>query len=323
MQIDLGVLTAKLHAMLANALALLPNIGIGVFVFILFYLASRWLRNLAAKLTVNFHHNVGLVLGRLGQGTMIVLGLLVAASIIFPSFKASDIIGVLGIGSVAIGFAFRDILQNFLAGVLLLLMEPFRVGDQIVVKGFEGVVEEIQTRATLIKTYDGRRVVIPNAELFTQSVIVNTAFPNRRTQYQVGVGNADDLDLVEKLLLEAMRSVDGVLTDPAPDVLVVDLAASSVDVRIRWWTHGIEKGHILVVQSGVLKAVKKTLTDHGIDMPYPTQQILFHDQTEESDGDRATQREGWPTGKANPKPLGVARVLRELTEAVRATSPRA
>ena len=322
MQIDLGVLTTKLHAMLVNALALLPNIGIGVLVMVIFYCLSRWTRRLAGRLTTNFHHNVGLVTGRLGQGLLIVLGLLVSASIIFPSFKAGDIISVLGIGSVAVGFAFRDILQNFLAGILLLLMEPFRVGDQIVVKGFEGVVEEIQTRATLIKTYDGRRVVIPNAELFTQAVVVNTAFPKRRTQYQVGVGNADDLDVVEKLLLEAMHSVNGVLTDPGPDVLVVDLAASSVDVRIRWWTEGIEKAHILVVQSNVLKAVKKTLSDNGIDMPFPTQQILFHDQTEESDGDRSLQREGWPTGKANPKPLGVARVLRELTDAMRSSPPR-
>ena len=321
MKIDLGVLTTKLHAMGVTALGLLPNVILGIVVFVCFFFASRWLRKIVTGLTAKFHHNVGIVFGRLGQGALVILGLLVALSIVIPSFRAADIISLLGIGSVAVGFAFRDILQNFLAGLLLLLMEPFRVGDQIVVKGFEGVVEEIQTRATMIKTYDGRRVVIPNAELFTQSVIVNTTFPKRRTQYDVGVGNGDDLEVVEKLLLEAMQSVDGVLADPKPDILVVDLAASSVNVRIRWWTEGIANAHIMVVQSGVLKAVKKTLTTHGIDMPFPTQQILFHDQTDEADGDRTRQREGWPapTGADVPKSRTIAQGLRELTDAVKAS----
>ena len=88
---------------------------------------------------------------------------------------------VLGIGSVAIGFAFRDILQNFLAGILLLVTQPFRIGDQIVASNYEGTVEDIQTRATFIRTYDGRHVVVPNADLFTDTVVVNTAFEHRGT----------------------------------------------------------------------------------------------------------------------------------------------
>ena len=94
--------------------------------------------------------------------------------IAIPSFQPAQLIQLLGISGVAIGFAFLDILQNFLAGILILLTEPFRLGDQIVVGGYEGTVEEIETRATSIRTYDGRRVVIPNSNLFTESVTVNT-----------------------------------------------------------------------------------------------------------------------------------------------------
>jgi len=108
------------------------------------------------------------------------LGFLVAASIVAPSFQAADLIKILGIGGVAIGFAFQNILQNFLAGLLLLWGEPFRVGDEIKIDSYEGTVEDIQTRATIIKTYDERQVVIPNADLFTHSVIVNTAHDLRR-----------------------------------------------------------------------------------------------------------------------------------------------
>jgi small-conductance mechanosensitive channel len=104
------------------------------------------------------------------------LGFLVSFSIVAPSFQAVDLIKVLGIGSVAIGFAFQNILQNFLAGLLLLWTEPFSVGDQIRIDNFEGTVEEIEARATTIKTYDSKRVVIPNAELFARAVTINTAF---------------------------------------------------------------------------------------------------------------------------------------------------
>jgi small-conductance mechanosensitive channel len=92
-----------------------------------------------------------------------------------PSFHASDLIKMLGIGSVAIGFAFQNILQNFLAGILLLLQEPFRLGDVISVTGLEGRVDDIQTRATIISTPDGHRAVIPNAVLFTNPVVVSAA----------------------------------------------------------------------------------------------------------------------------------------------------
>jgi len=90
---------------------------------------------------------------------------------------------------VAVGFA-----QNFLAGLLLLWTEPFRVGDEIKLDAFEGTVEEIQTRATIIRTYDERRVVIPNADLFTHSVIVNTALGGRRWEYDLSVQRSERLD---------------------------------------------------------------------------------------------------------------------------------
>jgi small-conductance mechanosensitive channel len=105
------------------------------------------------------------VLARLIGAVTLLIGFLVAFSIVAPSFQAADLIKILGIGGVAIGFAFQNILQNFLAGLLLLWSEPFRVGDEIKLDAFEGEVEEIQTRATIVKTYDARRVVIPNADL--------------------------------------------------------------------------------------------------------------------------------------------------------------
>jgi len=104
--------------------------------------------------------------------TVAIFGFLIAFSVVAPSFHAGDLIKMLGVGSVAIGFAFQNILQNFLAGILLLLHEPFRIGDWISITGLEGKVEDIQTRATIISTADGHRAVVPNAVLFTNPVIV-------------------------------------------------------------------------------------------------------------------------------------------------------
>lgn len=304
--------------MIQGLVTLLPNLVLALIIFALFFGIASVIRRLVKGLTRDRRHarNLGLILGRLAQWTTILIGLFISLSIIFPTLRADDLVQLLGISGVAIGFAFRDILQNFLAGILILLTEPFQIGDQIIFKDFEGTVENIQTRATTIRTYDGRRIVIPNSELFTNSVTVNTAFENRRLEYDVGIGYGDDIDEAKGLMLEAMRETEGVLQEPAPDVLVVALADSTVNLRARWWIHPPYRADVLNLQDRVLTAIKNKLTAHGIDLPFPTQQVLFHDQTEESDGDRTRQREGWPAGRREiPKPRSISGSLRKLAEA--------
>jgi small-conductance mechanosensitive channel len=296
---------------------MLPNIFLAIIVFILFFLAARWLKKLVKRLTRRHRQarNLGMVLGRLAQGIVILIGLFVALSIVIPTFRVGDLVQLLGISGVAIGFAFRDILQNFLAGILILLTEPFQIDDQIVFNDFEGTVENIETRATTIKTYDGRRIVIPNSELFTNSVTVNTAFDARRIEYDVGIGYGDDLERAKQLMLEAVYSVNEVLREPAPDVLVLELAESSVNIRARWWIKPPRRIDDLLSRDRVLTAIKHKLTANGIDLPFPTQQILFHDQTEETDGDRTRQREGWPAGnKQAPKTRRISDSLQQLAQ---------
>src|SRR4028119_518536 len=314
-----GVSTAwaKIEGMINGAIAMLPNLVVALIVFLIFYAIAREIKWLVRKVTRHYRHarNLGMVLGRLAQGITILVGLFVALSILIPSFKAGDLVQLLGISGVAIGFAFRDILQNFLAGILILLTEPFRINDQIVFKDFEGTVENIETRATTILTYDGRRIVIPNAELFTNSVTVNTAFDKRRTEYDFSIGYGDDIDCAKQLMLEALYSLKEVLKAPAPDVLVLDLAESTVKIRVRWWISPPRRIDDMRSRDKVICAIKKKLVENGIDLPYPTRQILFHDQTEETDGDRSQQREGWPAGKSKvPKPRRIGRSLRKFTQ---------
>ncbi|MBE9016764.1 mechanosensitive ion channel protein MscS [Chroococcidiopsis sp. CCALA 051] len=318
MQAAITAAWQKIGGLIDSFIIMLPNIILAVIVFIIFFFVARWLKLLVKRLTRRHRQarNLGMVLGRLAQGAVILLGLFVALSIVIPTFRAGDLIQLLGISGVAIGFAFRDILQNFLAGILILLTEPFKIDDQIVFKDFEGTVENIETRATTIRTYDGRRIVIPNSELFTNSVTVNTAFDARRIEYDVGIGYGDDVNEAKRLMLEAIYSVDDVLRDPAADVLVLELAESSVNIRARWWIKPPRRIDDLNSRDKVISAIKQKLyVENGIDLPYPTRQILFHDQTEETDGDRTRQREGWPAGNNEvPKPRSISGSLRRIAQ---------
>jgi len=231
---DFSLAWQKLNQIGRDLMLALPNIFFGLVVLVLFVLGARTVRSLVGRITRSRSKRESLarLLSRLAYVATLILGVLVTATIILPGFTPTSLVSALGVSGIAIGFAFKDIFQNFLAGILLLLTEPFTIGDQIKYKDFEGSVEDIQTRATTIKTYDGRRVIIPNAEIFTNAITVNTAYDKRRLQYDVGIGYGDDIARARQLILEAVREVEGVLTDPAPDALVMDLAESSVNIGL-------------------------------------------------------------------------------------------
>jgi small conductance mechanosensitive channel len=214
------------------------------------------------------HRTLQLALGRLVQAAIVVFGLLVAATAAFPTFTMGNLVGTLGVGGVAVGFAFKDIFQNFLAGILLLLTKPFNVGDQIIFKDFEGTVEDIQTRATYLKTYDGRRVVIPNSDLYMNAVTVNTAFPIRRVEHDVRIAIEDDVEQAKRSMMRVMKGVDGVLRDPAADVLVVGIGDSTVSLRARWWAES-RVPDALIAQDRVLAGIKSQLQADGIHISGP------------------------------------------------------
>lgn len=281
---------------------LLPNLAVACLVFLLFvvgaWLAKRTVVHMSRR---RERADLGVLLGAFVKWAIVAFGLLVVATIIFPSVKPADVLATLGIGSVAIGFAFKDILQNWLSGILILYRRPFRRGDQIKSGEYEGTVEHIEARATLIRTYDGQRVVIPNADIYTRAVTVRTAFEKRRSEYDVGIGYGDDAVRASELIVETLTKVNGVATDPAPEAIPWALDASTVNIKVRWWSDA-HRGEVVHTRGQVIAAIKTALSCAGIDLPFPTRLVLLHDQTEESDGDRRRQREGWPPDADPPRP---------------------
>ncbi|WP_119672202.1 mechanosensitive ion channel family protein [Deinococcus sp. RM] len=293
----------RFQTLTQSLLVSLPNIALGLVLFALFWFTSGVVRRSVQALAERAGQPAGiaLVFGRLAGWVILTLGVLVALTVVFPTLTAASLFGALGVSGVAIGFAFKDIFQNLLAGLLILITRPFRIGDQIVSGEHEGTVEDIQVRATLLRTYDNRRVVIPNSELYTNRVIVNTAYDRRRLAVTVGIGYGDDIAQAKRIILDTLSTVEDIRRDPAPTVLVRELADFSVNLEVRYWIDPPIRREVVESQDRVLESLKPALIAAGIDLPLPTQQVLFHDQTEETDGDRTRQREGWPARADNPR----------------------
>ncbi len=302
MNLELSAMWTRLQNLLQGFIVAIPNVLIGVIVFLLFMLIARLTRNAVISVAqrAGQPRGIALVFSRIASWLVLGVGVLVALTVIFPTLTAASLFGALGVSGVAIGFAFKDIFQNLLAGLLILITRPFRIGDQIVSGSHEGVVEDIQVRATLLRTYDNRQVVIPNSELYTNRVTVNTAYDQRRLAVTVGIGYGDDIAAARALILDTLQGIDGLLGDPAPTVLVRELGDFSVNLEVRFWINPPVRREAVEAQDLVLEALKNALPAAGFDLPFPTQQMLFHDQTETTDGDRTRQREGWPARGDNP-----------------------
>lgn len=262
----------------------LPYICIALVVFTIFLLLSKLFRFFVRKAIADHSYskqNLVLVLNRVGSSAIMFFGFLIAMVIAIPGFTPGQLMSALGIGSVAIGFAFKDIFQNLLSGILILLGEPFKIGDDIIVSGMEGTVEDIQIRATFLRSPDGRRIVIPNATVYTSAVTVNTAYQRRRCEFVVGIGYEDDIQKAKNIILAILDKNPTILSQPGFTVNVNALADFSVNLTVRWWVDTTETttaNSISEVQEHVIQAFNQ----HGISIPYPVQEVKVYrgDQTE-------------------------------------------
>lgn len=211
---------------------------------------------------------------RIGVWTV---GILIASVLAFPGLELGDIITTLGVSSVAIGFAFQDIFKNFLAGVILLAEEPFRIGDEVVIGDYQGKVENISMRTTRILTYQGERVLLPNLKVFTDAVKVVTAYNYRRTDLAVGVDYNTSLPEASQLLLQTIGQVEGVIKEPCPEVDIVNFGDSSIDFVVRYWSNSQQR-QLRRMQTKAMMAIKTALDQADIRIPYPIRTLYYYDQ---------------------------------------------
>ena len=264
------IMTSANH-LLQQMISRIPYLIVASLVFVIFWVLSIFFKKAVTRIlgSRKHHQNLVTVFRRVGSALILFLGFMVAMIIAVPSFTPGKLIGALGIGSVAIGFAFKDIFQNLLSGILLLLSEPFRIGDQIISGNFEGTVEDIQIRATTIRTYDGRKVVIPNSQLYTSTMTVNTAYSQRRLEFDVGIGYENNIIDAQRVILSVLKAAPTVSKLAEPSVIATALADSSVVLRVRWFIDDGTQTNRVASINEVIILVKEALEEANISIPFP------------------------------------------------------
>ncbi|ERT09450.1 mechanosensitive ion channel family protein [Lyngbya aestuarii BL J] len=270
--------------MVGSGVKLIPAIITAIIILFLTRYAAQFLEQLVKKLTTKTvrSQSLQLLIAKLSHIGVWVVGVVLACVITFPGLRLGDVIATLGLSSVAIGFAFQDIFKNFLAGILLLLQEPFQINDQVVIGEYEGTVEQIDIRTTQMLTYQGERILIPNATVFTSAVQVRTAFAYRRTDLGVGVDYNTSLRQASQLLKETISQVEGVLENPEIEIDLVSFGDSSIDFIVRYWTKPRQK-LVRHVQTRAIVAIKEAFDQADINIPYPIRTLYFYNQDQYND----------------------------------------
>lgn len=245
----------------------LPRLGVAIVIVLIGWAVGRGLRwAMRKRLQRSRTPNFAKVISKVTSWMVVIVSALVAVAVTFPSVKPVDLLAGLGFFSVAVGFAFQDILENTLAGVLLLFRQPFRSGDQIKVVGQSGTVEEINIRETRLTTFDGESVIIPNRDVYKNVILVHTRQPIHRLEFGVGIAYDNDAEQATSAIVEALAESAGVEPDPPPEALVHELGVSTVNVRVMFWTNSRRHESITVLDAAI-KAVKARLDRDGIEMP--------------------------------------------------------
>lgn len=257
-----------------DTIVLLPSLVGAILLVGLTWIVAKGVRRVGRLWAEQTEGDRGteILIGRLCYGGVWVLGSVVALGVLGLNF--GTLLGTLGLTSVAIGFSLRDVLSNYISGVILLAARPFRISDQVVIGSYEGTVVQIQLRATTMRTYDGRLVYIPNQQVFQKSVVNNTDSPVRRSDVVVGIDYDANINAARQVIVEAVTQIKGVEPEPPPLVLVQDLAPSTVKLEVRFWVNSRRQSY-LQVTSAASQAIKESLQEAGIEMPTEIYTLTF------------------------------------------------
>jgi small-conductance mechanosensitive channel len=187
---------------------------------------------------------------------------------------ALTVVGGTGLVGLAVGIAFRDITENFLASIFLSMQRPFETGDLVEVSGETGYVQQLNVRTTILMALDGNLVQIPNASVYKSNLRNFTTNSNRRDQFDVGIGYDDAINEAQEIALQVLTDHPAVLSEPEPLVLVDSLGKSTVNLRVYFWINGRQHS-LLKVRSSVIRQVKRSYQRHGISMPDEAREVVF------------------------------------------------
>lgn len=298
---DLGhywsILLEKLTTWTEAAVAGLPNLVIAVAVFAVFVVASRLVAKLVRRVADNVSEAEAIVrlMTAITKYAVIIVGAVVALGILGLQKTVFSILAGAGIIGLAIGFAFQDMAANFIAGIVMGVRKPFDVGDVVHTNGHMGTVKSINLRNTLIETFSGQLVIVPNRDVFENALVNYSIKGLRRVELAVGVAYDTELDTAARVAKEAIGQLDFLADETAVDVFAQEFGGSSIDFTVRYWiAYPGDVGYPAAVHAGVL-AIKKAFDEHGIDIPFPIRTLDFS-LTEDSAARMVVERKAEEVG---------------------------
>ena len=267
----------SLQDLLASFILFLPKVLVSLMVLIATLVLASLLTRMAQRAMERRQvaPEAISVVPKLVRWGVIMLGVTVALQQV--DFNVTAFLTGLGVLGFTVGFAIQDVSKNLVAGLLILLQQPFSIGDGVSIGDYSGSVQAVSLRATEIRTWDGKYVLIPNADVFSKAITNFSRDSRRRLDLTLGVAYDTDLEAARRAALEAITSIEGVQSDPAPKLVFSAFGASSIDFTIYYWIDTTQVGLFDAKDAAVLR-IKRGFEEVGIEIPYPTQTVYLQRQ---------------------------------------------
>jgi small conductance mechanosensitive channel len=256
---------------IAYFIASIPKLLSAAVIFILSLYLARLISNILRQVLQRRMAPGGVIhlLGQLTFWAIIVAGTITALERFFPVTAFLAGLGILGF---TVGFALQDIMKNFASGVILLLQQPFHVGETIGVKGFDGTVLAIDLRSTEMRAADGRVVILPNADVLANPIVNYSRANHRRVDLSLNLSHGTDPNIARQIILEAIEDVAGFVGEPEPVIVFNSLTDSALELNVNFWVD-VTKNDLLHAKDAVLLKVKSMFNEQGIEIPHPVQAV--------------------------------------------------
>ncbi|WJW76681.1 mechanosensitive ion channel [Thiohalobacter sp. IOR34] len=249
------------------------RIALALAIYVLGRILARWVVRLSERLMNRSGMDAILVKFLSNVLNALLLAVILIAALDELGVQTTSLLALLGAAGLAVGLALKDSLSNFSAGVMLIIFRPFKQGDFIEAAGVSGVVETVGIFNTTLRTGDNREIIVPNSQIYGGTITNVSARPTRRIDLLIGIGYEDDIRKAKGLLEEIMAADARILEDPAPTVVVADLADSSVNLGIRPW---VNSGDYWAVRCDLLETIKLRFDESGISIPYPQTDVHLY-----------------------------------------------
>lgn len=281
LSIDLGTAFAQARAKVVGwvegLIEALPNFLAAVLVLVAFWLVAGLARRVTSRVMrrVTDHPAVAHLVTNLVHLTVLATGAFLALGVLQLDKTVTSLLAGAGIVGLAVGFAFQSTAENFVAGTIMAFRRPFRIGDIIETQDHTGVVEQLAMRATALRTFDGRQVLIPNAKVFNNPIVNHTDRLLRRIDVAVGVTYGEDLEQVRTVTTEAITAVEGRDETLPVEVYFTGFGDSSIDLVARFWIPFHRQVDFFAARSDAIVRIKAAYDAHGITIPFPIRTLDF------------------------------------------------